>query len=178
MEGFADIEGPVRIGLLFWVLLGVTGLFVTGLIVWLISRLRQRPPRPPAPPPKGPSAIEVALSRLRKLRSEAAHIEADPFTVEVSDIVRHYLEATLHLPAREQTTEEFLHKLEFQAGLPDAIPAHMPGFLEACDRVKFARQSLQAGERERLIETASTVINTTEAAIHLRPDQPISPPNP
>ena len=31
MEGFADIEGPVRIGILWlWILLGILGLMVMG----------------------------------------------------------------------------------------------------------------------------------------------------
>lgn len=174
MDAFADIEGPVRIGWLYWILIAGSILALLAIGVSLVRLwLRQRPNHP-SETVVGPTAIERALQRLEKLRAEAARLEADPFTVEVSDIVRHYLEGALNLPAREQTTEEFLHKLEYRNHLPPAIPQQMPGFLEACDRVKFARQSLQEGERERLIETASTVIQTTDEALRTA-TEPASP---
>jgi hypothetical protein len=165
MEGFADIEGPVRIGL--WSLIGWIGLAVivvaalTALVVYLIRR------RPAASGPVIPerSPLEIALERLNRLQNDGSNMEADPFVVEVSDIVRYFLEDSLKLPAREQTSEEFLQALQGNGDLPKVLEQHMPDFLEQCDRVKFARQMLALAQREELLNTAGTVVRETDSEL-------------
>jgi hypothetical protein len=90
------------------------------------------------------SAQELALHRLAALLESRKH-ESDVkgFFVELSDIVRWYIERLTGVRAPELTTEEFLRKI--------AEPArwhrtHVPGslntlapFLEAADVVKFAK---------------------------------------
>lgn len=177
MDAFADIEGPVRIGLLFWILL-VGGIAAgTLLLVLLIRKLLSRPRILPEKVEIGPSPVELALERLNRLRDKIHQLEAEAFIVEVSDIVRNYIQDALSIPARGQTSEEFLHGLEFRKDLPPCIPENMPAFLEACDMVKFARQSLQQGQREQLLETAGTVISTTNQALSsATEEQPASNP--
>lgn len=177
MDAFADIEGPVRIGFLFWILLAVGSSAGTLLLVLLINKLRSRPKLLPEKIELGPSPIELALQRLNRLRDKIHQLEAEAFIVEVSDIVRNYIQDTLRIPAKGQTSEEFLQGLEFRKDLPHSIPDNMPAFLEACDMVKFARQSLQQGQREQLLETAGTVISTTNQALSsATEDQPASNP--
>ena len=169
MEGFADIEGPVRIGL--WSLIGWIGLAILAVtaFVFLIAYLVKRRPKASAAAVPERSALEVALDRLQHLQSEGSNMDADPFVVEVSDIVRFYLEAALKIPAREQTSEEFLHELQVNGSLPKILDQHMPHFLEQCDRVKFARQVLALAQREVLLQTAGTVVRETDSDIH-RPE--------
>jgi hypothetical protein len=166
MEGFTDIEGPVRLDLLM--LLGLAGLILLAilLIVALISFLVRRKSGSDG---EGiefrRSPLEIALERLHLLESEGSSMAADPFVVEVSDVVRDYLESSLKIPAREQTSEEFLHELASKKRLPEILQANMPSFLEQCDLVKFARQALAHTQRGELLDTASTVVRETDASL-------------
>jgi hypothetical protein len=173
MEGFADIEGPVRVGI--WGLVGIAALIVLGLavLISLIAYLaRRKRARENGPTEPEPSPLEIALGRLTRLESSGRDLESDPFVVEVSDIVRDYLESSLEIPAKEQTSEEFLSALQQSGGLPDVLKDHMPPFLQQCDLVKFARQSLEGNQRLRLLSTAGTVVRETDADLH-RPEDSI-----
>jgi hypothetical protein len=98
------------------------------------------------------------MERLQKLRERMTSLAAEPFTVEVSGILRQFIEDEFRLPAQEQTTEEFLGTLTQKERLPNILKERMPAFLENCDRVKFARQSLAEPEKEHLLETGRAVI--------------------
>jgi hypothetical protein len=87
------------------------------------------------------SAYATALARLDALTSRPVPDgeEAGALLVELSDIIRHYLEDRFELRAPELTTEEFL---VVAAGSPDLSDEHrsfLRDFLEHADRVKFAR---------------------------------------
>ena len=88
------------------------------------------------------SAQEFALRRLAELLESRKH-ESDVkgFFVELSDIVRWYVERLTDIRAPELTTEEFLNKIarpsrstRFAGSLETLIP-----FLESADVVKFAK---------------------------------------
>lgn len=166
MENFSDIEGPVRIGLgslLPWI--AGAGVLLAALL-FLFYRLRKqhRQEDKVESAPKV-SPLQRALQRLGILRKGFRDQEAETFTVEVSDIVRDYLEEVLEIPAKEQTSEEFLHALTARKDLPDVLHEAMPAFLEACDRVKFARQDLTAEQREPLLQTAEAAVRETHQAL-------------
>ena len=162
MEGFTDIEGPLRIGIhpAVWI---VIGLLLAAALVALL--LRRRPKARQTTAPEGPTPLERALGRLQLLRGEGSQMEVDPFVVGVSDVVREYLEEALQTRAREQTSEEFLHELSDKPDLPSILRETMPEFLSECDLVKFARQSIDADKRSDLLDTAASVIEETDGAL-------------
>jgi hypothetical protein len=171
MEGFADIEGPVRIGLGTLLLLaGLAAVVLAAVVLGLRSLLRRRSGNGGGPVLPERSPLEVALERLDRLQSEGLGMDTDPFIVEVSNIVRDYLETAMEIPAREQTSEEFLLALQQEASLPEVLQARMPEFLDKCDLVKFARQSLEGTGRDALLETAGTVVSETDASLARQPD--------
>jgi len=86
------------------------------------------------------SAFDVARAELDLLlaRGRPQAGEMDPFFVELSAIVRRYLEARFQLRSPEQTTEEFL---ESMSASPDLVPEHqalLRDFMRRADLVKFA----------------------------------------
>jgi len=170
MESFADIEGPVRIGLgflLLWVaVVGALAGVAAVLLRKFLARSRDGGSRTQV---AEISPLDRALQRLGILREAYRDQEAEAFSVEVSDIVRDFLEDVLEIPAREQTSEEFLHALSGKQDLPRVLHESMPAFLEACDRVKFARQELSSTEREPLLQTAEGVVRETNQALHPEP---------
>jgi hypothetical protein len=85
----------------------------------------------------------------------------DDFFVEISDIVRRYLEGRFALHAPELTTEEFL---EVAAGSPDLSADHrrfLQTFLGNADRVKFARFVPAATEVEGVLSAVRGFLQQT-----------------
>jgi len=84
---------------------------------------------------------DIALSALNALRARG-HIEKGefvPFYVELSAIVRLYLEQRFDLHAPEQTTEEFIRSSTQSSALSPEHRLLTQSFLEQSDLVKFAK---------------------------------------
>ena len=104
------------------------------------------------------SAYDVARSRLDSLlaRRTPSAEQIGPFYVELSGIVRRYLEDRFDVRAPELTTEEFLASAQHSADLTRDHQGLLREFLRQADLVKFAglrpteediRASIQAAER-------------------------------
>lgn len=130
----------------WWYVLGGVLLGTLLLALWsLRSSVRRTQPAEVALPPH--VKAQRALARLRNLpRTTAAQVEA--FYVEVSDVLRTYLEERFGLHAPERTTEEFLRELEGGDRLAREHRTGLERFLSQCDLVKFA--AVVPGEAEHL----------------------------
>jgi hypothetical protein len=95
-------------------------------------RQRVLPPRPPH---------ELALAALNRLRTRRLIEDGkfEDYYVELSAIVRRYLESRFHLRAPEMTTEEFLSTVASDARLTPPHRRLLGEFLSQADLVKFAR---------------------------------------
>ena len=78
----------------------------------------------------------LALQRLRE--SKLAQRDAKLYYVELTGIVRVYIERTTGIRAPEQTTEEFLREIAQRDTFPREESIRFRNFLEAADLVKFA----------------------------------------
>ncbi len=98
--------------------------------VWLASRQKAR----------RRSAYEIAMGRLTELVSRSPNDpeQVDAFFVELSDIIRWYLENRFELRAPELTTEEFLESMSQSPDLSRGHQAMLREFLRRADLVKFA----------------------------------------
>jgi len=124
-----------------------TALTLAGIAAafWL---LRSRPSRVIGPVPLSP--WEVAYERLRVLNS-AALPAAGKFSrhyIELSDIIRHYVEDRYDLHAPERTTPEFLDEATNSGLLSPEQRDLLEVLLKLCDRVKFARYVSSVEEAE------------------------------
>lgn len=121
-----------------WVFPGVVifavAIAIAIVVLWLLGRSKASPIKPPSPP------WEVALNRLRELQQRdllaAGKLEA--FYVDLSSILRYYIEDRFHIKAPEQTTPEFLEAAVASGLFSEAQQEFLTGFLYQCDRVKFA----------------------------------------
>ncbi len=109
------------------------------------------------------TALELALGRLDVLeaRPRPDARAMDSFFVELSDLVRRYLEARFALHAPELTTEEFL---DIAATSPDLTSEHrgfLQNFLSSADRVKFARHVPAATEVESVLSSVRDFLQQT-----------------
>jgi len=147
----------------------VVALIAVGLLAlvaaFLAARYLKRPHAKALEPPP-PPAHEVALRALRALRArgwmEEGHVE--PFFVELSRIVRHYLEDRFALHAPEQTTEEFIREAAESAALNQEHRALTAAFLTECDLVKFARHRPGRAEMESALDAAERLVKETRVA--------------
>jgi len=150
---------------LLWILLAVV-LVLAILTAVLIARARHRGPALPAPPPQEPAHVR-ALRRLETLRRrgwiEAG--QAEPFYVELSDILRHYLEERFALRAPEQTTEEFILSASTDPQLNPGQRELVTAFMQQSDLVKFARHTPGPSAMHQALEAGERLIRETSVAI-------------
>ncbi len=121
------------------------------------------------------SAYDEAVSKLRTLedRGAPAAEHADSWFVELSAIVRDYLESRYDIRAPERTTEEFLVEASRATALTTDHRALLSAFLERCDRVKFAGYRPDSEESIASLKAARAFVEDTR----LR-DEPQSPGGP
>lgn len=131
-----------------WWIAGIAG-FALLLALGFVALRRHRRSLPLRPPVLLPPHVKAqrAFARLRTAgRTTPAQVEA--FYVEVSAVLRSYLEERFGLRAPERTTQEFLRDLEGGDQLAREHRAELERFLLQCDLVKFAAAA--PGEPEHL----------------------------
>jgi len=113
------------------------------------------------------SAYEVAMDRLMKLlaRPRRAPAEIDTFFVELSALVRWYLENRFDLRAPELTTEEFLDSMSRSPGLSPEHQALLRDFLHRADLVKFANFLPSAEDIDQSVIAARRFLEETRQAL-------------
>ena len=109
------------------------------------------------------NAYDDAVLRLRALEGRGAppSDEADSWFVELSSIVRAYVEQRYRIRAPELTTEEFLQVAVAAAAMSDDQRALLVQFLERCDRVKFAGYRPDADESIATLKAARGFVEDT-----------------
>ncbi len=154
---------PPRVHYGAW-LLGAAGLVLLGLVVaWYLRR-----PRKVYMPRELPLQPHVkalrALARLKGVPRET-EVQVEAFYVEVSQVLRLYLEERFGLHAPERTTEEFLAEIEQGDTLTGEQRRSLGQFLEQCDLVKFARLIPDHRVHDQTFQIAEAFVEQT------RPDR-------
>lgn len=150
-EDIRDIRPPIHIAPPFPWLAWATGAVAAaalGFASWKLVRRNRRK-----------EAYEIALERLEKTRALMHEVDAEPFCLAVSEIVREFVEETLPVRAMHRTTNEFLRDLT-DLSCNSLIPHRgtLANFLEHCDLAKFARWSLTVTQMEALLESAKEFV--------------------
>ena len=106
---------------------------------------------------------QLAIPALQKLLGpgwiESGHI--GPFYVELSGIVRAYLENRYELHAPEQTTEEFIREAGASGLLSPEHRRLVIDFLTQCDLVKFARAEPSSSDMHEAFNAAERLVRET-----------------
>jgi hypothetical protein len=113
------------------------------------------------------SAYDVAMARLAALDQAGAPdgAVADAWYVELSSVVRRYLEDRYGVRAPELTTEEFLLEAQRMAALSAPHRDMLSAFLAGCDRVKFAGHHPEATESRGALAQARAFIEDTRLVV-------------
>jgi hypothetical protein len=162
-----DIKPPQELpGGRAWIgwLIGGLGLAIGGL--WAARWLRRRrlrrglekipyqgPPRP---------AHQIALEELDRIAAldllNKGMIKV--FYIQISDVVRRYIEGRYAIGAMELTTWELIGVLK-RTAVPGAHLTGLETFLEECDLVKFAKYIPSVEVRESLLQRARDLVLMT-----------------
>ena len=130
-----------------WFALGAVCIAALFAAAWAYYRMRRGAAEMATPPPP---PWETALRRLDELElrrlPESGRFE--PYYVDLSAILRYYIEDRFGLHAPEQTTPEFLDAASRSGLLLADQQEFLADFLRHCDRVKFARYVPKAQEME------------------------------
>ena len=108
------------------------------------------------------SAYEIARSRLERLLATPTDpATISEFYVELSSIVRSYLEDRFELRAPELTTEEFLESVQQAPVLSTAHQTLLREFLRQADLVKFAGLKPMEEDIQNSIDAAGRFLEET-----------------
>jgi hypothetical protein len=101
-----------------------------------------------------PPAHEKALLALKATRSLMASEQSRKFAIQMTEILRRYIEKRFHLFRPALTNREFLHNLTLKTdGIDPLLRQHnelLSEWLTHCDMVKFARYTLGRTEMEQM----------------------------
>jgi hypothetical protein len=159
-----------------WILFGISG----GAVLLSASLLFMRGWRARKRIADKKSAYDEAVAKLRALEQRGAPETegADAWFVELSSIVRSYLERRYDIRAPELTTEEFLQVASrapspaeqlgtggsVTRGLTSGHRSQLTLFLERCDRVKFAGYRPDSQESIDTLSAARGFVEDTRLA--------------
>lgn len=154
---------PPRVHYWRWILGGLGFLLIVALVVFYLRRPRKVIHTRETPLPPHVKA-QRALARLKGV-SRQTEAEVEAFYVQVSQILRVYLEERFGLHAPERTTEEFLAEIEQGDTLKLEQRQSLRQFLEQCDLVKFARLIPESQVHDNILQIAMAFVEQT------RPDR-------
>ncbi|NQU40022.1 MAG: hypothetical protein HQ523_08730 [Lentisphaerae bacterium] len=159
-----DALQPVWIRPTFRSVAGTVVLVLAGLgLIWLLWKLAGRVHRQVKlmrMSPKERALKELAILLGKDLISQ--HKVKD-FYLQLTMIVRRYIERAHKVRAPEQTTEEFLAAVSHDTQFSPEVVARLREFLQAADLVKFAAYEPNGSDIERSTTTARSYIEQDAA---------------
>ncbi len=164
MTDIRDIKGPVMVSARKqWFALFGAVIFSVLAVFLLRSRRRNKS----APVIQARPAHEIAFEQLDELRRRdlISQGKIKEYFIEVSGIVRHYLENRFSLKAPEMTTEEFLLHLRDGSLLKTEHKTLLKDFLVACDLVKFAKYAPNPQEIDMTYQFARNFVEQTKEQV-------------
>ncbi len=130
------------------------GLVALAALIWWRRRRRRA-----ATQEKPLSPQELAYLELQRLlERRLAEEDVKLYYVELTGIVRRYIERTTQIRAPEQTTEEFLREVSRRQAFPADESRRLQLFLESADLVKFAAHRPHAEDIEESFQRAKAFI--------------------
>ncbi|MES2310140.1 MAG: hypothetical protein V4507_14900 [Verrucomicrobiota bacterium] len=132
------------------------GMLLLSGIAWLLIRKKKLKDLIFIPPPH-----HVALRALKELRKKLSEENQREFVVEVSQVIRIYIQARFGVRAPHRSTEEFLREVCIADPLLRDHQDLLEAFLTRCDFVKFAKRSVVMKEMTDLLDNAQRFVEST-----------------
>jgi hypothetical protein len=137
-----------------WWIGAIAAVVIAGLVVIWWWRRRKAEQAVPSLTP-----TELAYLELQRLlEDQRAQEDVKIFYVELTAIVRRYIERTTGIRAPEQTTQEFLQEISRRPIFPADEARRLQSFLEAADLVKFAAHQPRKEDIEESFRRAKVFV--------------------
>jgi hypothetical protein len=141
-----------------WASTAILALLVAIVAVWKLRRKRETVEQQLSPQ-------ELAWLELEHLiERNLAESDVKEFYVELTGVVRRYIERSTGVHAPEQTTEEFLREIVENAVFASEDQRRLQSFLESADLVKFAAFEPAASDIEASFDRAKEFIQLQRGA--------------
>lgn len=144
-----------------WIALGILVLIIAIILYVVYRKKNEGTPIEERIPP-----YDLAMQRLGQLDKKELwqHDKVKQYYVELTDIVRTYIERELHIPALESTTDELIETIKdfnkiSTLDLPKKTVKNLQNLLEEADLVKFAKSKPVASEIEMHRVDTENIIN-------------------
>ncbi len=170
-----DIRGPLSLPRGWLALaLGALALALAAAAGWWLARRARRRPTHEEPVAEGPPrpAHEKAYEQLLRLESSGllGQGRVKEYYIEVSDIVRRYLEGRYTIRAPEMTSSEVLERID-AAGLGADLRWRFGSFFDECDLVKFAKHRPDAAACDAIVPAARALVDATRPPPEAEPEE-------
>lgn len=162
----ANMRTPVNAQELFPWFLGLLALALLVIVViYIVRKIHRKDNKTSVYVPAEPAEV-IALRQLEQLRVEKPWIQkpVKMYYINLTDILRHYMERRYHIMALEQTTDEILKDLK-KTGCTSGNLEKIASILKLADLVKFAK--LLPDEYENGVQVEEAIVfvkNTTPVA--------------
>lgn len=144
-----------------WALVIITTLLAT-LGIGVAALLRYRDRKGEVAQKESPGKIATAHLDALEQSGLAANREFGAFFVQLTAIVRRYIEERTGIQAEEQTTQEFLNAAAFRAHFSPEARQLLADLLSYADQVKFARQPSTAADCVLALSYAREFVRLTD----------------
>ena len=155
----------------WYILAGVVLLvLIVAVVVYLIKKKKQAPPVPEGPKE---TLQEKALRQLRELDAKQLWQQGKvkEYYVELTDILRSYIEERFSTPAMELTTDELLYKAQVHRELQPYQTA-LSVILTTADLAKFAKAQPAPQEHTDVMMRAIEIVEKSKPVIAPPPTEP------
>jgi len=149
----------------YWIALAVVALAAIGGLIWYYRKKPKKEIKIEAPKPKIAPHI-LALNQRKELQEKKLwqQGEVKQFHIELTDILREYLEKRYAIKTHEKTTDEILQSLKYQK--IDADNKNILNkILVLADLVKFAKEKPLPAENEQSINNAIYFVQKTQLTV-------------
>ncbi len=170
-KGIYDIRQPIYVSYTFvdwakdnwyWVLIPFLVVFaIAGLIVYFKTRPKLQPVVKFVQPLVPPHII--ALGKLNEIQSKKLwqQEQTKQYYIELSDVLREYLENRYSIKTQEKTTDEILIELR-RVEMTDNNKQVLKELLTLADLVKFAKEKPLPVENEQCMDHAINFVKETQ----------------
>lgn len=173
-KGIYDIKQPIQVSYTFadwlkdnwyWVLIPFLVVFaIAGIIVYFKTRPKQQPIVKVVQPLVPPHII--ALGKLTEIQGKKLwqQEQTKQYYIELSDVLREYLENRYGIKTHEKTTDEILIELR-RVEIAEHNKQMLKELLTLSDLVKFAKEKPLPVENEQCMDNAVKFVKQTQQAI-------------
>jgi len=173
-KGIYDIKQPIQVSYTFadwlkdnwyWVLIPFLVVFaIAGVIVYFKTRPKQQPIIKVVQPLVLPHII--ALGKLSEIQSKKLwqQEQTKQYYIELSDVLREYLENRYAIKTHEKTTDEILIELR-RVEMADNNKQILKELLTLSDLVKFAKEKPLPVENEQCMDNAISFVKQTQQVV-------------